>query len=441
MIRRGVTVAWALLVAACGPKPTHPPPATGVLWAWTGAVTATSAVVKAKVTPVGEARLLVGYSPGRYEPALSVPARVEAIDAAGRIVSFALDDLTPATAYHYALDLAGEVDNTHAGTFRTFPNGPADVIIAFASCAETGSSAPVFDRIRAADPDLFIHMGDLHYEDIAVNDVHRFLAAFDAVLASPAQSALYRSVPLAYVWDDHDFGPDNSTGDSPARPAAWQAYREAVPHYPLAGAETPIYQAFTVGRVRVLLTDTRSERDPAAGTMLGANQKAWLKQQLLAGRDGAALVVWVSPTPWIADAGSLEARLQGTWGAFPEERQELARFIADHGIRNLVMLAGDAHMLAMDDGTHNRYADPDGPPGFPLMQAAALDKAGSVKGGPYAYGPFPGGGQYGLMRVQDDGGEVVTLKWDGRNERGERVVGLRFEVGPESGAKGFQPLE
>jgi len=291
----------------------------------------------------------------------------------------------------------------------------------------TGSSAAVFDRIRADQPDLFIHMGDLHYEDIARNDVARFRSAYDAVLASPAQSALYRSLPLAYVWDDHDFGANNSTGSSPSRPAALEAYGEIVPHYPLAGADSPIYQAFTIGRVRVLLTDTRSARDPAAGTMLGAAQKAWLKSELRAGRDGYPVVLWVSSSPWI-DAPGAAARLEGTWGAFPDERAELARFIADNDIRNLVMISGDAHMLAIDDGTNNRYADPAGPSGFPVMQAAALDKDGSVKGGPYSEGTFPGRGQYGLMRVTDDGAATVRVDWSGWNEHGERVVGLRFTV-------------
>jgi phosphodiesterase/alkaline phosphatase D-like protein len=423
----GLILGSCLTVAGCGVAATPGAPTTGITWVWAGAVTSTSAVVKAKVAPAGEARLLVGVAPGQYDPALSTGAAVTAGDDLARVVAFSPGGLAPATVYHYAVALDGVTDTAHAGTFRTFPAGAADVTIAFASCARTGSNAAVFDRIQADRPDVFIHMGDLHYEDIARDDVARFRAAYDAVLASPAQSGLYRSVPLAYVWDDHDFGANNSTGSSPSRPAAMQAYHEIVPHYPLAGDDAPIYQAFTIGRVRVLLTDTRSARDPAAGTVLGAQQKAWLKSELLAGRDAYPLVVWMNPSPWIA-APDVSARLEGTWGAFPAERAELARFIAAHHIRNLAMVSGDAHMLAIDDGTNNRYADPAGPPGFPVMQAAALDKDGSVKGGPYSEGTFPGRGQYGLMHVSDDGGPAVTVAWEGRNERGERLVTLRFTV-------------
>jgi hypothetical protein len=58
--------------------------------------------------------------------------------------------------------------------------------------------------------------------------------------------------------------------NSPSKPAARAAYQRYFPHYPLAAsnsnnpdnADLPIYQAFTMGRVRILLTDSRSEADP-----------------------------------------------------------------------------------------------------------------------------------------------------------------------------------
>ena len=123
------------------------------------------------------------------------------------------------------------------------------------------------------------------------NDIARFRAQYDANLTAPAQAELYRSTPVAYVWDDHDYGPNDADSTSPARVAAHDAYRRYVPHYPLAGQpETPINQAFTIGRVRFLLTDSRSDRTPgstpeAERSMLGAGQRAWLERELLAARD------------------------------------------------------------------------------------------------------------------------------------------------------------
>lgn len=128
----------------------------------------------------------------------------------------------------------------------------------------------MFDAIRKADPLLYIATGDLHYGNVGVDDVNAFRARYEDVLTSPAQSALYRSTPTAYVWDDHDYGPNDGNAGSVTREAARLAYRETVPHYPLPAGDgdEAIYQAFTVGRVRFVMTDTRSERTDES--MLGA---------------------------------------------------------------------------------------------------------------------------------------------------------------------------
>jgi hypothetical protein len=71
-------------------------------------------------------------------------------------------------------------------------------------------------------------------------------------------------VPIAYIYDDHDYGGNDSDGNAPSKPAALSAYKSFVPHYSLASPNgEAIYQAFTIGRVRILLTDSRSESYPS----------------------------------------------------------------------------------------------------------------------------------------------------------------------------------
>ncbi len=73
--------------------------------------------------------------------------------------------------------------------------------------------------------------------------------------------------------------------------------------------------------------------------------------------------------------------------------------IARYDVDNLLMVSGDAHMLAYDDGSHTDYSGR-GETAFPLLQAAALDRKPSVKGGPYSGPVLPGAGQFGLVRVE-----------------------------------------
>jgi hypothetical protein len=173
-----------------------------------------------------------------------------------------------------------------------------------------------------------------------------------------------------------------------------------------------------------VVTDNRSERTDAS--MLGAAQERWLIDELTTASRTHALVVWGNPVPWIADADPTA----DDWGGWADERARISTALAAAGVDNLVMLSGDAHMVALDDGTHTDYSGSGGV-GFPLLHAAALDRPGGVKGGPYSGGTFPGGGQFATMDVLDDGTSVsVTLT--GWTWEGEQLV--RYEFTPGAGA-------
>jgi hypothetical protein len=283
----------------------------------------------------------------------------------------------------------------------------------------------VFDAIAATHPLLNIAMGDLHYSNIESTSPSDFIDAYNRTLTTPAQSALARAVPMAYVWDDHDYGPNDAGADTPGRSAVREAYRRAVPHYPVTEGDAPINQAFTIGRVRFVMTDSRSEH--TQNTVLGPDQLAWLLDELTTASRTHAAVVWVSSIPWIgaASPGS------DSWFGMPDERRVIGDTIADNKIKNLLLVSGDAHMVAIDDGTHSDYST-SGTDGFPVLAAAALDRPGSTKGGPYSDGMFPGAGQFGVLDVVDDGGDTITIRLSGRTWDGRTLVAreVSFEVPP-----------
>ena len=171
---------------------------------------------------------------------------------------------------------------------------------------------------------------------------------------------------------------------------ARDAYDLYVPHYPLASSTEGIYQSFQIGRVLFLLTDSRFAKSPRSGsgtsgkTVLGVNQKTWLKHQLVRGKD-LDLIVWASSIPWVGaeDAG------EDFWAGYASERAELCQHLVDNDVRNVCMISADAHMVAMDDGRHAGYAA-GGRGGFPVFQAAALESPESEKGGPYSVGTESG---------------------------------------------------
>lgn len=71
--------------------------------------------------------------------------------------------------------------------------------------------------------------------------------------------------------------------------------------------------------------------------------------------------------------------------------------------------------IAIDDGSNSDYSD-NGGAGFPVFQAAAWDRPGSSKGGPYSEGCFTEAfrsQQFGLFSIEDDGSKIC-FTWEGK---------------------------
>ncbi len=406
---------------------------------WSGAVTNDSAVVVAKLgTPANGAWLEVSdrVDFGEVSRVESLPALP---DQSPEIARFSVTGLSSNTPYYYRVRLAEvprdpDDDRSH-GTFTTFPPPftPSSFRFAFSSCARSGSTHQVFRRIAAQNPSFYLMAGDLHYEDISWNHRPSFRTAYDTVLGSERQRALYRAVPIVYTWDDHDFGPNGSDRHSPSREASHAVYREYVPHYPLeaSASDGPIAQAFTYARVRFLVLDTRSARDAAKQpddarkSMLGAWQKEWLKRELLAAKGRFPLVFIVSSVAWISN----ETTQRDNWGRYTTERAELSDWMVENGITGVCFLGGDAHMLAADDGRNNNYAR-NGGPNFPALQASPLDRTGSLKGGPWSVTPVlpeDGEGQFGIVDIEDRGDSLRVL-FRGLNHEGTEKLRFTFSV-------------
>ena len=155
--------------------------------------------------------------------------------------------------------------------------------------------------------------------------------------------------------------------------------------------------------------------------MLGEEQEAWLIHEITASSQTHGLVVWANPTPWnVPDRPGTDQ-----WGGFPEERRRIANAIAD--VDNLVMVSGDWHLAAIDDGTNTGFAD-DGEPGFPLIHGAPLDRPGARTGEPYSHGMFSNPGQFGTVRVLDDDGDIINVALTCHLWTGEQLGRYEFAL-------------
>jgi len=398
-----------------------------VLFSLCGAVSTTSATISIEVSQPSKINLaLIDQATGKL-------VSEEAINI-NNSVKYEWTRLIPGREYRYYLKSEDTKQIYWDGIFTTFSNNPFSYKIAFGSCSETGSESKIFQTIADQDPLFFMVTGDLHYEDIGENCTERFEEAYQKTFMSKSQQGLYKKSAFVYIWDDHDFGPNNADSSNPCKKAAYNQYKRNIPHYPLSMPDSTgaLSQKFDAGRVTFILSDLRSQKTRPVyqecerikkGEVFGSERHLnWFKESMIEAKMKGNIVVWVSSYPYINASGgpNFKCNERDNWGGFPEERAEIADFIKTNEIPVLI-LSGDAHMVAIDDGTNSDYAIGGGAP-VKVFHAAPLDRPGSYKGGPYSHGYSRENGQFGIMEVKDDGGKEICILWYAKNKDGNPVL-------------------
>ena len=339
----GSAIAASLLrpFRAFGATPGYPRLMEGPM---VGAVTPGSITVWGRAS--GEYDVVVEYStdPNFGSTQASAPAR--ALAAADFTVRVTVEGLAPGTRYHYRMLVDGIPDRYRLTPFATHtaPEGAVPFRLAFGSCArhQLDAEQVVFRAIAAAEPDIFFWLGDNIYADSASEWV--FAEDYRRQRAIASTLPLMRSVPQLAIWDDHDFGLNNSDNTSPVRDASLAAFRNywANPAYGLADGPG-VYFQYAYGGVDFFMLDGRYYRSPnkdpdgPAKTLLGQRQGEWLREVLRASR--APFKVLACGSGWTSEDGPTG----DTWAAFQMERNALFDFIRDERIEGVFLLSGDTH--------------------------------------------------------------------------------------------------
>ena len=101
--------------------------------------------------------------------------------------------------------------------------------------------------------------------------------------------------------------------------------------------------------------DTGTRADNPDRTLLGKTQLAWLKQNLLDAQKDGTVWKFVAVADPIDQIGAIGSGADGgkSWiGGYRAERNDLLKFIADNGIKNVVFLACDDHQNRINEITY-----------------------------------------------------------------------------------------
>jgi alkaline phosphatase D len=278
------------------------------------------------------------------------------------IARFVISNLDFGTKYDYQVYINGQLINLgFQPYFRTQPHwrwrsDPPNLKFAFGSCAYIneekfdrpgkpyGGDFEIFRSIAAEKPEFMIWLGDNVYfrePDWLTESAMRYRYSQNREL--PELQPLLATTQNYAIWDDHDYGPNNS--DSTFRGKLWalKVFQDywANPTY---GHDTTkgIFGRFEWGDIEFFLLDNRYHRTPnrypniEERKMLGDEQLKWLMESLVS--SNATFKIIVSGSQMLNRNTKFES-----FSMFPSEQKRLFDFIREARIEGVLFLSGDRH--------------------------------------------------------------------------------------------------
>ncbi len=275
---------------------------------------------------------------------------------------FVLSNLQPGTQYHYQISnehSKGQFGPTYTFTTQTlwqYRTDPPPLRVVAGSCAfinETAYDRPgnahggnyhIFDSIVAHDPDMMLWLGDnIYLREVDYGSPEGIAWRYQHARQVPEIQHVLAACPNYAIWDDHDFGPNDSNGSYALKDASLQAFESYWANPSYGTTETDgIFTSFQMGDIDFFLLDNRFHRTPAdlkgldTPTLLGEAQLKWLIEALKTSK---------APFKMIALGGQFLNTFAGfeNYATYAAERQKIIDLIELNEIKNVVFLTGDRH--------------------------------------------------------------------------------------------------
>ena len=276
------------------------------------------------------------------------------------------DELEPGRRYGYQLRINGKkVDLPYPTEFKTQPlwqwrTDPPAFSVVTGSCAyvnETqydrpgtpyGSDYQIFTQIAAQKPDLMVWLGDnTYYREPDWATRSGMLHRYTHTRSLPELQPLLASTQHYAIWDDHDFGPNDSDGNWPHKETSWEVFRSFWGN-PTFGVneQKGCTTWFQYADVDFFLLDGRYFRAPdkcssCPRTMLGKEQLDWFLGSLL--NSYAPFKIVALGNQFITSNNDDETFAH----YYSAERDSILSFIERENIKGVIFLTGDRHFTEM----------------------------------------------------------------------------------------------
>ncbi len=272
------------------------------------------------------------------------------------------DEVEPGLKYSYELRINGQpVKLSYPTEFEAQPlwqwrTDPPDFKVAIGSCSYInedpydrpgrpyGGGYQVFTAIHQQRPHAMVWLGDnVYLREVDWYSRTGILKRYTHTRSLPELQPLLASTHHYAIWDDHDFGPNDSDGSFVHKDKALEAFQLfwGNPTFGLSG-QKGITSFFQYMDADFFLLDNRYNRSAngrklGEKTILGEGQLDWLID---------ALAFSKAPFKIVCIGGQVLNTVsmhENYSNVNPEERAYLLRRIEEEGIKNVIFLTGDRH--------------------------------------------------------------------------------------------------
>lgn len=273
----------------------------------------------------------------------------------------AAEELTPGKRYQYEVLINGvKIDRPYPLEFQTqklwqWREDPPSFTVALGSCAYVneppfdrpgepyGGDYQIYTNIHRLRPDIMLWLGDNTYLREADwgsrNGVlHRYTHTRSLTELQPLLASTHHYA----IWDDHDYGPNDSDRGFREKENTLDAFKLFWTNPTYGTREVPgICTSFEWADIDFFLLDNRWHRSPDLRTtgerqILGDEQIEWLVDQLATSQ---------APFKIVAIGGQVlnPVAKWENYATFAEERQKLIDAITREKIKGVLFLSGDRH--------------------------------------------------------------------------------------------------
>ena len=277
------------------------------------------------------------------------------------------DQLEPGKMYVYQLYINEQkIILPYPTEFKTQPlwqwrTDPPAFSVATGSCAYIneppydrpgtpyGSNYGIFTQIAAQKPDLMLWLGDnVYYREPDWTTRTGMLHRFTHDRSLPELQPLLASTQHYAIWDDHDFGPNDSDGTWVHKETAWEVFKAfwGNPTFGVNG-QKGCTTWFQYADMDFFLLDDRYFRTPnycksCERTMLGKAQLEWFLAALSASRAPFKVVAIGAQVLTPVKKHERYSNL------FEAERDSILAHIEREDIKGVIFLTGDVHFTEMN---------------------------------------------------------------------------------------------